>query len=303
MLLGAHLSTAGGIHRALELAAGYGFQTVGVFVRNQLQWHVPPLDKRAVAEFRLTRRRLGIRPVVAHGSYLVNLAGAGEVRRKSIAAVAADLDRCGRLGIEYLNIHPGSCPAADVGIARVAEALDDIVAACPHSRPEVLLETTAGQGSSIGHAFEQIAAILATLDRPRRVGVCLDTCHVFAAGYDIRSPEAYRQTMDQFDRIIGLDRLKAIHLNDSVREIGSRVDRHAHIGFGRIGSAGFKNFVDDDRLADVPMILETPKGKDARGRDWDRINAETIRRLAARDCGSAVRSRSKEAANETNEGE
>jgi deoxyribonuclease-4 len=158
--------------------------------------------------------------------------------------------------------------------------LNEIVAACPHNRPKVLLETTAGQGSSIGHTFEQIAAILALLDRPRRFGVCLDTSHVFAAGYDIRSPEAYRRTMDEFDGVIGQDRLKAIHLNDSVRDIGSHIDRHAHIGRGKIGLTGFRNFVNDGRLAEVPMILETPKGKDASGRDWDQINAETIRGLA-----------------------
>ena len=142
--------------------------------------------------------------------------------------------------------------------------------------------STAGSDNCIGHTFEQLAAILASVRRPRRVGVCLDTCHVFAAGYDIRSPRAYRKTMAHFDRVIGLERLWAIHLNDSKRDLGSRVDRHEHIGRGQIGERGFANLVRDGRLAAVPMILETPKGKDGAGRDWDAVNAETLRRLARR---------------------
>jgi len=279
MLLGSHLSIAGGMHRALVKAGSYGFDTVAVFVRSQVQWHVPPLTVEAVSQFRRTRRRLGVSPVVAHGSYLVNLAGNRDVRRKSIAAMIADLGRCGRLGIEYLVFHPGSNADPQRGIELVARALDEIIAACPHRRPKILIETTAGQGNSLGHSFEQIAAILARLGRPRRFGVCLDTCHVFAAGCDIRSPRAYKRTLQAFGDTIGLDRLLAIHLNDSLRALGSRVDRHAHIGRGRIGLQGFANFVNDERLAEVPMILETPKGLDEHGRDWDAINAKAIRKL------------------------
>jgi len=280
MLLGSHLSIAGGLHHALLAAGRYGFGTVAVFVRNQRQWHVPPLPASAVAEFRRVRRRLGIGPVVAHGSYLVNLAGDDEVRGKSVAATLADLERCGLLGIEYLVLHPGSRADADEGVRRIADALNEVLAACRFRRPRLLLETTAGAGHSIGGSFEQLAAILARLRRPRRVGVCLDTCHVFAAGYDLRTPRAYRRTLARFDRLIGLDRLGAIHLNDSLRGLGSRLDRHEHIGRGRIGRAGFAQFVRDRRLADVPMILETPKGLDDRGRDWDAVNAAVLRRLA-----------------------
>ena len=276
------MSIAGGMHKALEAAAGYGFDTVAVFVRNQVRWKFGPLGERTVALFRRTRRRLGISPVVAHASYLVNLAGRDEVRRKSVAAMVEDLTRCGRLGIEYLVFHPGCNGDAAAGIALVAEALNSIISACPQRRPKILLETTAGQGDSIGHTFEQLAEILSPLARPGRFGVCLDTCHVFAAGCDVRSPEAYEATMEQFDRVVGIERLLAVHVNDSRRPLGSRVDRHEHIGRGLIGLDGLANFVRDPRLANVPLILETPKGRSDDGRDWDEINAEALRRLVRR---------------------
>lgn len=279
MLLGSHLSIAGGLDKVLLSAAEYGFQAVGMFVRNQLQWRAPPLDEQAVGTFRRTRRRLGIRAVVAHASYLVNLAGRADVRARSIAAMIEDLRRCARLGVEYLVLHPGSNPDGARGIGLIAAALNDIASATPRARPRILLETTAGQGDCIGHRFEQLGEILARLERPARFGVCLDTCHVFAAGYDLRSPRAYAEMMASFDREIGLAELRAIHLNDSKHGLGSRVDRHAHIGHGRLGRRAFAHIVNDPRLADVPMILETPKEKDGKGRDWDAINARTLRGL------------------------
>ncbi len=278
MLLGSHLSIAGGLHRALEAADDYGFDCVAMFVRNQRQWRAGPLSDEAIATFVEVRRRLRIAPVVAHGSYLVNLAGKADVRRKSITAMRDELDRCERLGIEYLVFHPGSRENADEGIGLIAEALNEIVADRT-GLTKILLETTAGQGNYIGHTFEQLAAILERLERPKRFGVCLDTCHIFAAGYDIRTPHAYRKTMDEFDRTIGLERLLAVHLNDSVRGLGSRVDRHAHIGLGEIGLTGFAEIVNDQRLANLPMILETPKGADETGRDWDEINTAALREL------------------------
>jgi len=262
MRLGSHLSIAGGLDRALVRAAEYGFSTVAMFLCNQRQWRAGPLSDEAVSLFRRTRRRLGISPVVAHGSYLVNLAGEAPVRRKSIAATADQLDRCGRLGIEYLVIHPGSCRRKQLGIDRIAAALNAILARCPHRRPKVLLETTAGAGHHIGSTFEELSAILAKLDRPRRFGVCLDTCQT------------------ALDHHIGLGRLKVIHLNDSLGPCGSHVDRHAHIGKGRIGREGFAHLLGDRRLREIPMILETPKGRNKAGTDWDRLNARTIRRLA-----------------------
>jgi deoxyribonuclease-4 len=287
MLLGAHLSIAGGLHKALDRARGFGFDCVGLFVRNQIQWRRPPLCAEAVRVFRRTRRRLRMRCVVAHASYLVNLAGRAAVRRKSIAAMREDLRRCDRLGAEYLVLHPGSREDAAEGIRLIAAALTQIATAdrppgCRGRRPKILLETTAGQGSSIAHTFEQLAEILSALPRRGPFGVCLDTCHVFAAGYDIRTSAAYHRTLADLDRTVGLDRLLAVHLNDSRRELGSRVDRHEHIGRGRIGLEGFAHFVNDPRLADVPMILETPKGTDDSGRDWDEINAEVLRGLCRR---------------------
>ncbi len=282
MLLGSHLSIAGGPHNALHKARALGFQTVAMFVRSHVQWNSLPLSDEAVRAFRRTRKRLGISPVVAHGSYLVNLAGDEVVRPKSIAAMVEDLDRCGRLGIEYLVFHPGTHEDLAEGIARIARGIDEILDRCPRRRPKLLLETTAGQGRSIGHRFEQLAAIVSRVGRPRRVGVCLDTCHVFAAGYDFRTPARSRAMLDELDRAVGLERLLAVHLNDSKRPIGSRVDRHAHIGYGLIGERGFRSLLRDGRLDDVPMILETPKELDEAGREWDERNAETIRRLARR---------------------
>jgi len=279
MLIGAHLSIAGGMDRAVAAAGEYGFDAVAVFVRNQRRWRGPGLTDQTVRRFKLARRRLGISPVVAHGSYLVNLAGHAEVRRKSLAAMAEELDRCGRLGIEYLVVHPGANASARAGIELIAAGLNELMAGRRRRRPDVLLETTAGAGRTIGGTFEQLAAILERLDRPKRFGMCLDTCHVFAAGYDIRTPRAYARTMADFDRVIGLDRLRVIHVNDSVAALGSRRDRHAHVGHGRIGRRGIANFVRDPRLAAVPLILETPKGTDQAGRDWDTVNASALRKM------------------------
>jgi deoxyribonuclease IV len=301
MLLGAHLSIAGGLCEALRAARRYRFPTLALFLRNQRQWAAAPLTDKSAGEFRALRSKLGIGPVAAHGSYLLNLAGSEAVRSKSILALAEDLRRCERLGIEYLVIHPGSCAEADEGVRRIAEGLREALAAAPEAATMVLLETTSGAGHSIGGRFEELAAILAQVREkgsgaekgtccfssgwkssmsPFPLGVCLDTCHVFAAGYDVRTPEAWAETAARFDKMIGLSRLKVVHLNDSVGELGSRLDRHAHIGKGRIGLAGFAAVVRDARLAGVPLILETPKGKDGRGRDWDRVNAGAIRRLA-----------------------
>jgi deoxyribonuclease IV len=272
MRLGCHLSIAGGVHHALELAEHYRLKTVAMFVRNQRQWHAPPLGETETRLFRAMRKRLGIDPVVAHGSYLVNLAGEPDIRDKSEIAMADELDRCIRLGIDYLVIHPGSSGDEQAGVRRIAESLNGIVAARPRARTKILLESTAGQGNCLGCTFEQLDRMLRLLEPRGRFGVCLDTCHLFADGYDIRTPQAYSRTMDQFDRVVGLERLGAIHLNDSMKELGSHVDRHAHIGQGKIGLAGLANVVNDPRLADMPMILETPHGLSPSGQDYDEMN-------------------------------
>jgi len=283
MLLGSHLSIQGGVDNALTAADEHGFQAVAMFVRNQVRWECGRLTEDTCARFIARREELGIGPVVAHASYLVNLAAEGELRAKSIAAMVEDLTRCNRLGVDFLVLHPGVHADAEAGIRRIAEALDEVTAAVETpGGAKLLLETTAGQGNSIGHRFEHLADILHRLRKRTRFGVCLDTCHIFAAGYDIRTPEAYAETMDAFQRTIGRKFLKAIHLNDSKKDLGSRVDRHDHIGDGKIGLAGFANFVNDEALAEVPMILETPKGKAPDGRDWDEINAERLRSLAGK---------------------
>ncbi len=279
MLIGSHLSIAGGLQNALLRASQYHFNTCAIFVRNQRQWKAPPLTDEQVELFARTRKELSFGPVVAHGSYLVNLAGLRPVRLKSLKAFADELDRCGRLGIEYLVIHPGSRPDKQLGIRKIADAINETLAACSHRKPKVLLETTAGQGNSIGSKFEQLAEIISLIDSKKRVGVCLDTCHIFAAGYNIRTPEAYADTMQQFDAAVGLKKLLAIHLNDSRGELGSHLDRHAHIGEGTIGLPGFANFVNDATLAEVPMILETPKGLDDAGKDYDWLNAHSLKSL------------------------
>ena len=278
MILGSHLSISGGLHKAVESASEYGFECVAMFVRNQRQWLAAALSNEAVETFVDTRIRLKISPVVAHGSYLVNLAGADDIRRKSIAAMGDEFERCRQLGIEYLVFHPGSREHSGEGVGLVADALNEIVEGA-EGPTKILIETTAGQGHYLGRTFEEIAEILNRLERQEFFGVCLDTCHIFAAGYDIRTPEAYHKTMGNFDSAIGIEKLLAIHLNDATRELGSRVDRHAHIGHGQIGLEGFAQIVNDPRLAGLAMILETPKGPDDSGRDWDEINAKTLRSL------------------------
>jgi len=279
MLLGSHLSIAGGHHNALVRGRELGLECVALFLRNQRAWRAAPLKAAAIAEFHHARRETGLAPVVGHASYLINLAGRGELLEKSIAATADELTRCGQLGVEYYVLHPGTRDDEAGGVAQIARLLTEIVAGLADVTTTVLLETTAGQGSSLGHSFEQLAAMLSAAAPAERFGVCLDTCHIFAAGYDVRTPDAYARTLAEFDRVVGLERLKAIHLNDSKREVGRRVDRHEHIGRGQIGQAGIANFVNDPRLANLPFILETPKGPAPDGRDLDEINIEAVRSL------------------------
>lgn len=276
MRIGSHLSISGGVHQALLAAEKYGFNCAAMFVRNQVQWKARPLEPEQITRFRKIKRDKDIRPLVAHGSYLVNLAGNQEVRPKSIDAMVEDLTRCGLLGIEYLVFHPGTHEDPDRGIALVAEALDEILDRCGKIRPKILLETTAGQGRSLGCSFEQLARIRKRVARKRRIGICLDTCHIFAAGYDVRTPKACRETFREFDDVLGLENLQAVHLNDSKRDLAGRVDRHEHIGLGKIGSKGFAALLACDWAGKVPLILETPKKKHPSGKDWDEVNYQKL---------------------------
>jgi deoxyribonuclease-4 len=277
------MSIAGGVDKAPLRGRQTGCDAIQIFTKSNRQWRARPLGDDEVAAFRANLKAAGIGPVVAHDCYLLNLAApVAAVWKRSVAAFRDELERAERLGIPYLVTHPGSHLSASEtdGMARVAEALNVLHSALPRHRVRILLETTAGQGTSLGHRFEQLAAILEQVESADRVGLCLDTCHLFAAGYDIRSLAGYRETMRALLVCGGHARVKAIHLNDSRQGLGSRVDRHAHIGEGCLGPTAFRLFLNDPRFRAVPMILETPKDEDFVAAD--RRNLARLRRLLAR---------------------
>jgi deoxyribonuclease-4 len=272
------MSIAGGLHRALLAAQQHGCETVQLFTGPPRQFPTAsPLPEEAVRTFRRTLRQTRLRRLMAHDCYLINLASPEpELYRKSIEGFIVEVQRAEALGLRYLVMHPGSSTDGDEqeGLARVAQALDEVHARCPGYRVRVLLETTAGQGNSLGHRFEHLARILELVADPGRLGVCLDTCHVFAAGYALAPEAEYRATLKEFDRLIGLKRLRAFHVNDSLKPRGSRVDRHAHLGEGCLGLEPFRLLVNDRRFRDRPMVLETPKEN-----DMDAVNLKTLRDL------------------------
>jgi deoxyribonuclease-4 len=279
-LLGCHVSIAGGFDRAVERGAGLGCTALQLFTRNQLRWHSKPIEREQIESF--TRSLSGntrVREVCAHGSYLPNLASPDpEIKRRSIASVKDELERCGLLGISCLIIHPGNHmeEGEKEGIRKVVSSLTEAMKS-RDGRVKVLVETTAGQGTGLGYRFEHLRDIVSGVG-DAMAGVCFDTCHVFAAGYDLRGEDEYGRTLDQFDRTIGLSHIEAIHLNDSKGDIGSRLDRHQHIGEGKIGIDAFKRVMRDERFAEVPKIIETPKRMN--GADMDVRNLEILRTLA-----------------------
>ncbi|MBI4537708.1 MAG: deoxyribonuclease IV [candidate division NC10 bacterium] len=278
--LGAHMSIAGGVDKAPLRGREAGCDTIQVFTKSNRQWAAKPLTDEQVRAYKDNLAATGIGPVVAHTCYLINLAAPSvSVWRRSVASFRDEMERAERLGIPYLVTHPGSHLGAGEaeGVARVAEALNALHAALPESALLVLLEATAGQGTSLGRRFEEIAAILERVEARERLGVCLDTCHLFAAGYDLRTPTGYAKTMGELAACVGLKRVKAIHLNDSKAGLGSRVDRHTHIGEGALGTGAFRLLLNDRRFRRVPMILETPKDGD--GVAADRRNLARLRRL------------------------
>jgi deoxyribonuclease-4 len=280
MFLGAHMSIAGGLHMAFDRIRRVDGTALQIFTRNQRQWKIPALSGYDVELFGVAREQWGNYPIAAHDSYLINLASDQEDQEKrSLLSFAEELKRIEALNIPYLVTHPGSHlgRGVDAGVARYAANLDRAIERSGTETGMVLLETTAGQGTNLGSTFEELAAIIAASRHPDRLGVCYDTCHTFAAGYDIRTPEAYAATFDAFDRVIGLDRLKFFHLNDSKTDFDSRRDRHEHIGQGAIGLDGFRNLMRDPRFKDVPKTLETPKGKDL---EDDIRNLAILRELA-----------------------
>ena len=262
MYIGAHVSTAGGLEQAPRNAHQIGANTFGLFVKNQRQWQAPPLTPARIDCFRQTCAALGYDTarLLPHGSYLINLGHpAAAARQKSLTAFVDELHRCRQLGLRMLNFHPGAhlrqCSEATC-LAHIATALNR--ALDQTTGVTLVIENTAGQGSNVGYGFEQLAEIIYQVEDQRRVGVCLDTCHAFAAGYDLRTPAAYADTLRQFDATVGLTYLRAVHLNDSKRPLGSRVDRHEKLGEGQLGWAPFGWLVNDARLQEVLFILETP---------------------------------------------
>jgi deoxyribonuclease-4 len=285
-LLGAHMSIAGGHALAINRAMSFGMTACQIFTKNANQWAAKPIAPEAAEGFRARVADSDVACVVAHDSYLINLGSPDDALwERSLSAFGDELRRCSLLGVPWLVTHPGAHMGSgvDLGIRRVAHALNRLFAEMPDLDVTVLLETTAGQGSALGRSFEELAAILELIEDQSRVGVCFDTCHVFAAGYDIRDEPTYAATMRSFDDIIGFGRLRVFHFNDSKKGLGSLVDRHAHIGEGELGPEPFRLIVNDDRFADLPGILETPKDDSG---DDDRRNMATLRDL----CGAMMAS-------------
>ncbi|HHW42187.1 MAG TPA: deoxyribonuclease IV [Syntrophomonadaceae bacterium] len=265
MPLGAHMSIAGGVANAILRGKSAGCETIQIFTKNSNRWRAKSLTPRDIDLFQTARRETGIDPILAHTSYLINLASPDEdLWEKSLNAFQVELERCVSLRIPYLIFHPGAHSGAgeEVGLNRVTQALNEVFERVEDTSVTVLIETTAGQGTGLGYSFEHIARLIEENFHPERLGVCFDTCHAFAAGYDLRTPDAFERTLEEFDKVIGFDRLKAVHLNDSKGGLGSRLDRHEHIGMGRIGLEGFRFLVNHPQLRLLPMVLETPKGPD-----------------------------------------
>jgi deoxyribonuclease-4 len=277
MRLGAHMSISGGIEQAVVRGQEVGCEAMQIFTKNSNQWKAKPLAASEVTAFRDACQAAGIGPVIAHSAYLINLAAPDEaLYEKSIQAFLDELQRCELLGIPYLVVHPGAHMGAgeEQGLKRIAAAIDRIHRETLTSQAAIVLEVTAGQGTALASRFEHFAAILDQVEEPDRLGFCLDTCHLLAAGYDFRTRKGYDQMMAAWEDLVGIERIRVIHLNDSKKDLGSRVDRHEHIGQGYIGMQGFEFLLNDRRLAELPMVLETPKDDNA-----DVRNLATLRHL------------------------
>jgi len=279
-LLGAHMSIEGGLHKAFERIIFVKGESLQIFSKNQRQWAAPPLTDLEIKQFKEAWEQWGRGPVAVHDSYLINLANPDPKKsNRAVGSFADEIERAGLLDIPYLIMHPGSHVGSGIeaGLKQLTSNLDLAFAKAAEAQSVmVLLETTAGQGTGLGSSFEELAYIINNSRYGDRLGVCFDTCHTFAAGYDISTRKGYNKTFSDFDAIIGLERLKFFHLNDSKKGPGSRVDRHTHIGKGEIGLTGFRLLMNDPRFTHHPMVLETPKGKDLKE---DRENLDLLRRL------------------------
>ncbi len=281
-LLGAHFSIAGGLEKALYSAAEYGCTAAQLFTKNANTWKERDITEEDADRFSAAVEKTGIREIAAHTSYLINLAATDRAKHeKSCTALYRELLRAATLSIPYVVLHPGAHMGAGVkaGIAKITDALNRILDSVPEPTTRLLIETTAGQGSGVGHRFEQVAEILEAVEAEEHIGACIDTCHIFAAGYDLRSGKKVSETLDEFDRVVGLRRLFLIHLNDAKKGLASRVDRHEHIGRGRIGTTAFSAIMNEPRLERVAKIIETPKKEN--GRDMDKVNLDLLRSFAS----------------------
>lgn len=278
------MSIAGGLPRAIARARLHGCESLQLFTQSTGQWRARTIPDAEAAAFRTDRAQSGIAPAVAHANYLINVASSDRLlRERSLASLGNELDRAELLGLLGVVLHPGAGPEVE-GLQRIADALLEILASRPAHLAMVLLEQTAGQGTSLGWRFDQIARIFELTGGTPRIGVCLDTCHLYAAGYDISTEAGYHQTFEDFDRIVGLNRVRVFHLNDSKKPLGSRVDRHDHIGKGHIGLGGFRRLLNDPRFAGMPMLIETEKSHSREGAQlaidpFDEMNLRTLRGL------------------------
>lgn len=282
-ILGAHMSIAGGYYKAVDAAHECGCDCVQLFTKNNNQWRAKEITSEDVERFQAALAECRITHPLSHSSYLINLAAPdGELWKKSIDALVVELQRAALLGIPYVVVHPGAYTTSSEakGLKRIARAIDTIHRQTKTLAANILLENTAGQGSNLGWRFEHLAAILDSVKNPDRLGVCIDTCHAFAAGYPMGTEKEYKETIRQLNKTVGVKLVKAFHLNDSKREFGSRVDRHEHIGRGHLGLEPFRLLLNDRRFRKIPMYLETPKGKE-KGEDLDAINLRTLRSIIA----------------------
>jgi deoxyribonuclease IV len=278
ILLGAHMSIGGGVFNAILRGKELQCTTIQIFTKSANQWKAKEITSEDIEKFKQVQKEAEITPVVAHDSYLINISSQDkELLKKSKESLLFELTRCELLSLPYLVMHPGSNPDEKDGIKKISDSLNWVFSQSAKYRAKICLETTAGQGNTLGYRFEQIAQIIDLVEKKERIGVCYDTSHTFAAGYDIRDKKAYVNTFKEFDKVVGLKKICVIHLNDSKKELGTRVDRHEHIGKGFIGLEAFKILMNDPKFEKIPKIIETPKAG-----DWDKINLKLLRSLVSK---------------------
>lgn len=274
MYLGAQMSVAGGVHRAIERGQSIECTAIQLFTKSNNRWMSKDLTEKEIEQFQNTWSKSPVKKIVAHTGYLINLAGEAENWHKSMDSMEDELVRAHQLGISWLVLHPGSHlgKGEEYGLKRIAESLNTITGKHPENPVKILLETTAGQGTNLGYTFEQLAQILQMVKEPERYGICFDTCHTFCAGYELRTEKGYHETFEQFDAVLGLKILMAFHLNDSKTGLGTRRDRHEHIGKGELGLEPFRFLLNDPRFKEIPMVLETPKDEETLAEDIENLH-------------------------------